>query len=384
MGHCREPDQDEFKILFVPFTGAWDPSLLDSVNEKLIKALEAKRPIQLTQKMSIVTVKSNGIMSDDDALEELRKQDADIIIRGRIVNEGGLVTFILSLQSSPFFQSDFGEFGSNSDKFFEFKFTNAEMTDREQVLQLIEQRISILVEFTLSQFYLVSEQIVSARQAINASIELYQSQSLLEGEVLYLTRAVIARRQGDFKQAEEDAVHALKINPQYARAFLVQGNNAIAQALQSKKRNEPVDAQNKLSSAVSFYQRALSVQNPRSSEAYITEKAWLGLGNTLYWLSQYGDFEDAEKRLKLKEAFNYYQRVINEESSSNNLNLELKEVIAHAYYGRGAVKYYLQDIPGSLNDYMIACDRTSSRVLKINAQETIRKFWGRPWRLIGE
>jgi tetratricopeptide (TPR) repeat protein len=186
-------------------------------------------------------------------------------------------------------------------------------------------------------------------QAIHQS----ESQDPFDGqEVLYLFASHIRRLQGDRPTAQKYAQEALRLNPNYGRAYIAQAHIYYDEG--------------KLYQAIEYFEKAKDLPN-QPFGAYISEKADFGIGNSCWVQLQYvnqAPQPDHSASAELEDCvLNNYNQVIDSYKVQENPGANLSEITAWAYYGTGTV---LQD-RGQLQDaqrmYRQALDLTTDQDL---------------------
>src|SRR5262249_44205144 len=114
--------------------------------------------------------------------------------------------------------------------------------------QNLEQKTKVVVEFTKALSYLTLFQVVGSRNyldqaslSLDAALEYAKPYGEFKGkEVLYLFRSIVARAKNDFQAAQEAIDAALKLNPNYGRAYIARGNMYYTEATALLTRGTPL------------------------------------------------------------------------------------------------------------------------------------------------
>lgn len=144
-------------------------------------------------------------------------------------------------------------------------------------------------------------------------------------EIIYLLlgKALLERKKsGDFELARAAFSQALRLNPEFARAYLGLGNTFYAE-FDASDRKDPTN----LDLAQAQYERAEIAQD-RPESAFITAKVHVNLGNIYLIRAQMGQPE------KYAQAQVEFQYVLNPYEHGQT---ELKPFAALAYFGVGVI-----------------------------------------------
>jgi len=279
-----------------------------------------------------------GEIRDSDEAERLAQQiNADVVIYGTVSVTGDDVQIAPKFYVTDAALIDISELIGLHNLAAPIKFSKQEIFDLQgSRSDELQQRATIVIEFTKCIAYLASHDenlIDDALEAIQRAIDSASDQEFKGKEVLFLFASASAKLAGDLDAAQDYINQAFVINPTYGRAFIVQGNIYYMRGVGHYREDDLVTSQEEFATALAFYSEALQPENNYPSNAYISEKAHVGLGNV--YTFQYQIANSVEKADFAQNAISHYQFVT--ESYLSERDDHLRELAAAAYYGLSVI-----------------------------------------------
>lgn len=228
-------------------------------------------------------------------------------------------------------QSDMNELTGSSLLDATIDFDPSTLTSQKTVHAVMQSRAAILVNFTRGLIYLSqyfsnedNEDLSKAADAFQRAIKEVKPDQPFEGqEVLYLFAATIARLQKNFEQSLANIDQALRLNKDYARAYIARGLIYYEQAMRAAYDN------GKFQQALTEYNYALNAQD-QPEGAYIREKAQIAIGNVYTMLAQ-----NTQNVELYAQALHAYQQGVGPYEKTRNTALQ--HLAGAGYYGLGVV-----------------------------------------------
>lgn len=269
-----------------------------------------------------------GIITEDQEAEQLASDiNANIVIYGDIFVEGNEASL------SPRFyiadRPDTGELTGQHRLALPLEFEISSLDSQSKVNAELQSRAAILVSFTEGLSYISANNLTGASSSFQQAIHEAESHGPYDGEeVLYLLAAITDEKQGNIEQALVDLDHALRLNPEYARAHLARGNIYYDRALRSS------NDENLLSQALAEYEKAIEARD-QPAGAHVVEKANISLGNVYVLRAQ----QTGDPGLFAQAIDRYNQVVTQYGPTADEI---IRDLVARAYFGLG-IAYERQD-----------------------------------------
>lgn len=220
---------------------------------------------------------------------------------------------------------------------------NTDFGSEKEVKEMLNSRAALLTDFTRGLVFASKGDFEAARQDFRSAVKHAEgSDVLFEGhEALYLMLAYAQRHLEQHEKAVENLAKALELNPEYARAYIGLANNYFAMAL--KDQEQPIDVA-LLNESEKYYREALTAED-RTANAFIDEKAAIGIGNVLLYRAAASQ----------EQPWGYFEEALDYYSSVTGRYVETEEVaLAHlagvAYFNIG----YVEEILGNPENAQLA------------------------------
>jgi len=300
-----------------------------------------------------VAHKNIGVISSAEEAKALAKKiNAQVVLYGDVTTIGNQVRLTPQFYVAEAFRADAGELNGQQKLAASISFQTGELLSSTSLsMTLLQERMTIMTEFAKALVFLAANKMLLAQEAIEQAIRHGEQQGPFEGEeILYLFGAHIARLQGDRATAQKNIDEALRLNPNYGRAYIAQAHIYYDEG--------------NLYQAIEYFEKAKDLPN-QPFGAFINEKADFGIGNSCWVKLQYvNQTPEPDPSAELEDCvLNNYKQVIDSYKAQENPGANLTEITAWAYYGSGTV---LQD-RGQLQDaksmYGQALDLTTDQDL---------------------
>lgn len=295
-----------------------------------------------------------GILTEDKEAEQLASDiNANVVIYGNIFTEGDKATL------SPRFyiadRPDTEELTGQHNLALPLEFETSSLNFQNKVNAELRSRAAILVSFTEGLSYISADNLAGAARSFQQAISEAESHGPYAGqEVLYLLKALTDERQGKIEQALNDLDQALRMNPDYARAYLALGNIYYAQAVRASNDG------NLLNQALAEYEKATKAQD-QPAGAYIMEKANVSLGNGYVLRAQQtGDLQ------LFNQAIEHYNQVVAQHERI--ADEKIRDLIARAYFGLGIAYERQNDYTRAETAYQQCADLTRDSRIKSSCE----------------
>jgi hypothetical protein len=337
-------DPDKFVVAVAEFQqlgGEDDLSIGRNVTLRLAEDLDYQYTLAQLDDVQVIH-RNLGIIGNNRQGANLAKTvNADIIIYGTVSVSGE------TIDVDPRFYLTDAALPEASELIGFYSFAKPITFTRQQVFRSddpntteLRERATIVTEFTKCIVYLASGDtalLTQADQSIRRAIDYATGQDFNGKEALYLFATVTATRSGNFDAAQLFVEEALRINANYGRAYLAQGNIFYGQAVKHYELQETPDVwQEEFAAALDSYLDAAQPRGSDPANAYVAEKAYVSIGNVYQF--EYQIAADSEKHELGENAITYYQRAI--ASYLRTPTDELQDLAARAYYGAGVIYQY--------------------------------------------
>lgn len=318
--------------------------------QSLSDALENEYTLSESTDVAIVH-QHVGNIEDANAAAKLIESGFQMVIYGSVDGVGDQLNVRTKFLVSDASRSDMGEITGAHD--FAFPLT-IHPNEVFTLTPTLTQRASLLLDLIQGVDYAAQDRLVEAAAALAQAAHESELLGVFTGrEVIYLFASDVARRRGLPDEAEQLALFALDLNPNYGRGYIALGNSFFMRG----------DAY--LAETQAIYEQALALPE-QPNPAFIAEKAHLGLGQVYlrrYRLAQgdaspYADDYAAE-------ATAHYQSVIDSIAPQPPPQQGRLERLAQAYLGLGELDRWL--------GIATAADRFC-RVLAISQNTTHRQL----------
>jgi tetratricopeptide (TPR) repeat protein len=200
----------------------------------------------------------------------------------------------------------------------------------------VKARTEALARFAIGLTYLVADRPDTAIARFNGALHVEGLKNNAGKEVIYLylgtaykVHASSSNDSTDLLQAYDAFSQALRINPQYSRAYIGLGNVAYEDYRQQYYRDPKKSDASKLDQAITAYRQALTARD-KSAAANVDAKIHFSLGNIYVAKAQLGQPELFETA---RAEFNW----VTVEFEQDLTNTSLKPIAAAAYCGLGVV-----------------------------------------------
>jgi tetratricopeptide (TPR) repeat protein len=317
-----------------------------------------------------VAHKNMPLVIEEREAEELAKQvNANIVIFGNISGQGDQAEFFPRFYIAE--QPDTSELTGASELANPIQFDISDLRSDNEIHAELLVRAEILSNFTKGLIQYSKKDLDSASSSVQAAIDSAEKSYQIAGEeALYLLAAKIKIDQLDFEGANNMLDQALKLNPNYARAYLLRGNIYYIQA---KKPNAAADL---LDKALFEYKQALNAKD-QPEGAYIAIKAHTAMGNVLDVQAQ----KKNDDPILFDQAIFEYQYVT--EKYEQTKDPSLRSYAAIAYFGLGVayerqgqksedIEYYKK----AIEYYKKAYDLTDDEERKTEIKDQIKIVQG--------
>lgn len=324
-------------------------SLFNNLDSEF-KATEFGLELQTSQKNMPM------IVEDAEAESLASKINADMVIYGEVFATENAAEFMPRFYIAE--RPDTAELTGQNQLALPIEFDILELSYKDEINVKLRTRAAILVNFTKGLIYLTAENLDAASLAFSNALQEIENHGYFEGqEVIYLISAETSRLQEDLDQAEKYLQEAFNSNPEYARAFIAQGNIYYDQALM-----ESFD-KSLLEKAQDAYQKAIDAKD-QPVGAYIREKSNVALGNIYVIEAQQTNDPDL-----FLQAIYHYTQVTDEYKKSKNEGI--REIAAIAYFGLGAAYERQDNYSEAEKAYQESINLTNSSKLKERAETQI-------------
>jgi tetratricopeptide (TPR) repeat protein len=269
--------------------------------------------------------KIDAIHSPAEAADVARRVNANLVIYGTVLVLGDGASVTPKFWVYDALKHDTTEMiGAGQHQLeYPFQFTGGEVLDiKSGVNTALQRRANILIKFTQALVYRKTNQYQAAHDAVQQAIGEAEAYGDFKGkETLYLIAADIARLNKDLLASRQLVSDSLKINPNYARAYV-----ALANILYEQRD---------FAQAFDNYDRAMHISE-QPYGAHIVEKANLGIGNIYSY-----QFQSQPANAALAElALHHFGIVVDAYQQSKDTSIS--ELAALAYYGQGVI-YQIQN-----------------------------------------
>jgi tetratricopeptide (TPR) repeat protein len=315
--------QGDFNVAVADFEALSQPSQLQDgslLGRSLAEALENEYRLSQISEVDIIH-RNIGIIRDEREAAALAEKGFQMIFYGSVATVDQQMRVFMKIYVSDAFRNDMGEITGAHDFAIPLTFAAGEVFTYTQIFA---QRASLLVDLIQGIHLATENRLAEAAIALDrAVVESERLGSFTGKEVIYLIASDIARQRGEHEAAEQFALRALALSPNYGRGYIALGNSRFA-------RGKPW-----LALALEAYQTALALpEQPRT--AFVAEKANFGAGQVylnLYQLATQGGSPHAETYAA--EAERHYRVVIESFSALTHPTRSNLELLALAHLGQG-------------------------------------------------
>jgi tetratricopeptide (TPR) repeat protein len=319
----------------VPSTS--NPTLAPIISRQIFDALDSEYVGENFGFNIQVTHPDKTLKSWEDAKTLAQNVNADIVIYGNVRVVPGSDQFIIDpgFYVSDTFPHDLEELAGQHGLELPITITPDELANpTSEANSRLQAHIATLVEFTQGMAYLSSNnKLELADQSFRRAVSLVAPDDTFKGkELIYLFASSTSRLLHKFQNARQYITEALKINPNYGRAFIAAGNIFYDQGKNQYNTGDYETAQENLATALTYYQKA-SVLEDQPYGTFIQEKANSNIG-AIYTI-QYLIPDTLDKETSAKQAISYFSDVI--ASYQRNSQPGLSEIAANAYYWSGVI-----------------------------------------------
>lgn len=341
------------------FESLGQPSLLQAgslLGKSLAEALENEYRLSQISEVDIV-YRNIGVIRDEREAAAFTAKGFQMVFYGSVATvDKQMRVFMKIIYVADAFRNDMGEITGAHDFAIPLTFAAGEVFTYTQVFA---QRASLLVDLIQGIHLAVENRLHEAAVALDrAAAESERLGPFTGKEVIYLIASDIARRRGELEAAEDFALRALVLNPNYGRGYIALGNSRFA-------RGAPW-----LASALEAYRAALTLPAQPQS-AFVAEKANFGAGQVylnLYRLAAQGDSPHAETYAA--EAERHYRFVIESLSALAHPTPSNLELLALAHLGQGYLAQ-LRNLPDAGEHFCRALAVSPKLELRRLAQEQL-------------
>ncbi|HHY58380.1 MAG TPA: CHAT domain-containing protein [Chloroflexi bacterium] len=265
-----------------------------------------------------------GRIAEANAAAELVKSGFQMVIYGSVDGVGDQLNVRTKFLVSDAFRNDMGEITGAHDFAFPLTIHPSEIFTLTPTLA---QRASLLVDLIQGVDYAAQDRLTEAAAALARAAAESEPLGVFAGrEVIYLFASDVARRRARLDEAEQLALLALDLNPNYGRGYIALANSLFL-------RGDPY-----LAEAQTLYEQALLLpEQPHA--AFIAEKAHLGLG-LVYFRRYQLAYDDASPYADdyAAEAAAHYQAVIGSIPLQPPPAQSRLDLLAQAYLGLGGLE----------------------------------------------
>jgi len=312
-------------------------AVADAVRQRLLGILDTEYQAGILGFDVQVTSDRIGVINNASEAKELAKNiNAHVVIYGDVIvsSDGNTASLSPRFYVAERYRSEVGELVGLYQLNQPIDFTTQDISAGSSIFYIVlQQRTSVLIEFTKALAYLISNDLQRAHATIDNAIKTAETTDQKQGiEILYLFGSTIARLDNDLDGAQENAEKALEINPNYGRAVLAEGNVYYDRGRNDYAAGDVVTAQENFATALSYYSQALRLED-QPYGAHIVEKANLGFGNI--YAIQYLIADPSQKADLAQKATAYYQVAIDSYKASPDEVLKTLAVIG--YYWSGVI-----------------------------------------------
>ena len=261
----------DFNIAVAEFTqvGDAEPKVAEIVSQQVFRFLDDQAKL-ITFEVIQVSHRNIGLITNAEEADILAQQiHAHVVIYGDVTVIGAQVRFTPQFYIVKPFRTDASELNGQQRLAAPITFLVSELLDPiSDPMSLIQERTIIMTAFTKALVFLEANKMSLAQEAIEQAILQGEQQSPFDGEeILYLFGAHISRLQGDRVTAQEYIDEALRLNPNYGRAYIAQAH------LYYDEGN--------LYQAIEYFEKAKQ-KSDQLPGTFISEKADFGIGNSCW------------------------------------------------------------------------------------------------------
>ncbi|MCS6825217.1 MAG: CHAT domain-containing protein [Caldilinea sp.] len=354
--------QGEFNVAVAEFEMLGRPSQWQPYGRlfggSLAEALENE--YRLSQMSEVDVVHRNvGVIHDEREAAALAERGFQMVLYGSVGVVDSQMQAFMKIYVADAFHNDMGEITGAHDFAIPLFFSTNEVFTYTQVFS---QRASLLVDLIQGIHLAAENRLADAAVALGrAAAEAERLGTFSGKEVIYLFASDVARRQGKHEAAEQLALRALALNPQYGRGYIALGNSRFARGSAW------------LASALEAYQSALALPG-RPPSAFVAEKANFGAGQVylnLYSMAAQDGSPYAEAYAI--EAERHYRAVIESFSELTHPTYGNRELLALAHLGAGYLAQ-LRNLPDAVEHFCRALAVSSKPEHRRLAQEHLTEL----------
>ena len=329
----------DFNIAVAEFSqvGDTEPKVAEIVSQQVFRFLDDQAKLITIEDVQVSHRNIVLITSAEEADTLAQRIHAHVVIYGDVSLIGTQVRFTPQFYIAKAFRADASELNGQQRLAAPINFLVSELLDPiSDPMALMQERATIMTAFTKALVFLKADKLPLAQEAIEQAILHGQQQSPFEGEeILYLFGAHISRLQGERDTAQEYVDEALRLNPNYGRAYISQAHIYYDEG--------------NLYKAIEYFEKAKQLPD-QPFDDFIDEKADFGIGNScwvqLQFVNQTSE-PDPSATADLEDCtLTYYKQVIVSFKTQEKPDANLTEITAWACYGTGTI---LQD-RGQLQD----------------------------------
>lgn len=331
--------QGEFNVAVADFEPLGQPAQLQPYGRlfggSLAEALENE--YRLSQMSEVDVVHRNvGVIHDEREAAALAEKGFQMVLYGSVGVVDNQMRAFMKIYVADAFRNDMGEITGAHDFAIPLAFSTDEVFTYTQVLS---RRASLLVDLIQGVHLAAENRLADAAVALGrAAAEAERLGAFAGKEVIYLFASDVARRRGEQEAAEQLALRALALNPQYGRGYIALGNSRFARGSAW------------LASALEAYQTALALPEQPPS-ASVAEKANFGAGQVylnLYAMAIQDNSPHAESYAA--QAERHYRAVIESFSEETRPMRSNREILALAHLGAGYLAQ-LRNLPDAAEHF---------------------------------